>query len=230
MTTSFVGAASAEATSVTLPTHQKGDLIAVWALRAANSLPTIPATWFAAGSRTSTGIGGLLAWKIAASSSETSGTWTNAAALLAVVYRHTTNLILPGGVSLANTATSTTINYSLMLGNSSTGIAGVMRAASSVVACGVWALTNTATIETVPTFTSITPVGSTFTLRNNAVLTTYEAAWFDTNATVTGMNTGSATASGSVTTITFTMEINDTGVAKSSGGFRPVNIRGGADQ
>jgi hypothetical protein len=33
-----------------------------------------------------------------------------------------------------------------------------------------------------------------------------------------------------VTTITFTMEINDTGVAKSSGGFRPVNIRGGADQ
>ena len=230
MTTSFIGAASAEATSLTLPTHQAGDLIAVWALRAANSLPTIPSTWLAAGSRTATGIGGLLAWKIAASSSETSGTWTNAAALLAVVYRHTTNLILPGGVSLANTATSTTINYSFMLGNSSTGVAGVMRAASSVVACGVWALTNTATIETLPTFASITPVGSAFTLRNNAVLTTYEAAWFDTNATVTGMNTGSATASGSVTTVTFTMEINDTGVSKSSAGFRPVNIRGGADQ
>jgi hypothetical protein len=232
MTISYVGSAAAEATSVTLPTHQAGDLLIMFAMRAANGLPTIPSGWFLGGSRTSSsGISLMIAWKVAASSSETSGTWTNAAAILSVVYRHTSNYLVIGGISINPPSSTTAISYPLMLGNNNANFATILRAASSVMAAGVWSLANNATIETVPMYSNLTPSGSSLTLRNNSVLATYESAWFDTGTPISGTTGGNATSNIATTTMATSVEILDTGLAKSSGGgFRAVNIRGGADQ
>lgn len=88
MAISFVGAASANADSLSLPSHQAGDKIVLFVYRSASTaVPSIPSGWdvqqFTAGG--SNGL--LLASKIAASSAETSGTWTGATQIAAGVYR-----------------------------------------------------------------------------------------------------------------------------------------------
>lgn len=89
MAISRIGAASAEAASVTLPgTYQNGDLAIIFAFRGASiSPPTLPAGW----TGVSTGQNGTNSarwgWKILTSGSDTSGTWTNATALVAFVFR-----------------------------------------------------------------------------------------------------------------------------------------------
>jgi hypothetical protein len=90
-----VGVNSAEATTVTIPTgHKVGDLIIIFAFRDGSvTNPTIPAGWT---SITNTFDGTTcsvsVAWKIATSAAETSGTWTNATGLLCIVLRGNDNL------------------------------------------------------------------------------------------------------------------------------------------
>ena len=93
---------TAEAASVTIPAHQVGDLIIVWAWRESTTNPTIPAGWTTITNTTDgTTCSISMGWKIATSSGETSGTWTNATSMGAAVYRGA------GGVS-ANFSTATT--------------------------------------------------------------------------------------------------------------------------
>lgn len=78
--------------SATLPTHQTGDLILAFAFRdGSTTLPTLPSGWTSLRTRTATTVSGRLAYKIAQSASETTGTWTNATACIFVVYRNANN-------------------------------------------------------------------------------------------------------------------------------------------
>lgn len=104
MAVSFVGAASAGATSVTLPTHQVGDLIIIHAVGLPSD-PTPPAGWTSPtnGNGNNSTLFGRVHYKLAASSSEVSGTWTNALILNCSVYRGTSGSIVACAVNTGST-------------------------------------------------------------------------------------------------------------------------------
>jgi hypothetical protein len=223
MTISFVGAASAEATSLTLPTHAKNDLLVMFFFRAANAGVTVPTGWAVMEQRTATTGGSRcigVAYKIATSSSETSGTWTNASMLTCAVLRDDVDYLVLGGVSFAGSATST-VSYAAISAKNTVGTTSKLIGGSSIMLLYGAALTNSTTMQQ-------TPAGCT--TQHNAVLATYEAVVHTTDAAAASRTASSITADVSVITSTFVVEVFDTGVSKSSGGFRLVNIRGGADQ
>lgn len=110
---SRIGSRAAEATTVTIPAgHQAGDIILIFAFRDGSTTnPSIPAGWT---NITNTTDGTLcsvsIGWKIAANSSETSGTWTNATHLQCVVYRGA-DPIKPFGTLTANAGTTSPSTY-----------------------------------------------------------------------------------------------------------------------
>ena len=114
MTISIVGSTSELANSITtMPTHSAGNLLLCLAYNdGASTAVTLPSGWvdryFAA-----LGSGGYLrvGFKYAQSSSETSGTWTNADQLFVLSISAGANtLVYPNYVS-TNTGTSATINF-----------------------------------------------------------------------------------------------------------------------
>lgn len=107
MAISYVSNNIAGSTSLTMPSHQGGDLLLMWAFRDGNTTaPSIPAGWTDLGTNSGNGCSARLGYKIAASGSETSGTWTNASVLACMVYRGTSNI--PGAVAF-NTGSGTTV-------------------------------------------------------------------------------------------------------------------------
>lgn len=109
--------------TLTLPAHAAGDLLLMLATRHLDStIPTLPANWT---STAEDGTVGALAqasptcavrlgWRIATSSSHTSGTWTNAQQLLCLVYEgvDAVNPVSAGAsVIQALHSSATTINY-----------------------------------------------------------------------------------------------------------------------
>lgn len=84
MAISFVSTDSALSTTVAMPTHQTGDLIII-ATRGTGAI-TAPGT-FTNLVNASTPFGYRIQYKIAASSSETTGTWTGANFIAICVYR-----------------------------------------------------------------------------------------------------------------------------------------------
>lgn len=91
MAISRVGSAIAAATSITIPAgHQAGDYMLIFAFNSgAATAPTLPAGWTSIQSSTLNSVGSNLGFRQALSSAETSGTWTNATSIVAVVYRNT---------------------------------------------------------------------------------------------------------------------------------------------
>lgn len=88
MAISFISAASAAGNTVSMPTHQAGDLIICFAYRDGNTLaPTKPSGWVNAGSTGGNSNSAIVGLKIAESSSEVTGTWTNATGVVVHVYR-----------------------------------------------------------------------------------------------------------------------------------------------
>lgn len=94
MSISFISTAVSSATTLALPAHQAGDVIVLLAYNSLSSTyPTIPIAsgtvpaWSNVTNNTSGTSAGRLLYAVASSSSHTSGTWTNATRLLAVVYR-----------------------------------------------------------------------------------------------------------------------------------------------
>jgi len=114
---------TAAATSLTLPTHQPGDMIVIIARRGSTSAPSVPSAsgtvpqWNLISPNTAgvpaTGANTLnqvVAYTIATASNHTSGTWTNANHLIAVVLRATNNGNLSiGGYASQNNNSSTSI-------------------------------------------------------------------------------------------------------------------------
>jgi hypothetical protein len=218
MAISRVSSTSAQATTITIPTHQSGDLILIGAARNNSTPPTLPAGWvqIAASGAGLTNNSITLGWKIAKSSIETSGTWTNAISLHCAVYRGSAGY-LHTNTSAVTTSTTTTVNYAALTGQR-IGILDCWYLAF------VFQNDTTNLLETAPTgmtnvnVETIAGIGkSAFHDTNSTLL----AAW--TTRTVTLAN-----AAASRPYVINLIEID--APAFGGGGFRPVNIRGGADQ
>lgn len=108
MTISRVGAGTGTSSTITIPAgHQAGDLLVIFATRPVQALiPVVPAGWdsilaVSLGSAANIAIGS----KIAASSAEVSGTWTNALEMGCGVYRGAQAATLFGNPKSGGTAT-----------------------------------------------------------------------------------------------------------------------------
>lgn len=107
----FVGA-TADNTSPTLPSGvQSGDLLIAFAYRDGNvTAPTLPAGWTSLSTLGANNSAYVLAYKIAASSSETIGTFTNGTNTIVQAYRGVNASTPIGNLSPAATAASGTVN------------------------------------------------------------------------------------------------------------------------
>jgi hypothetical protein len=107
----YVGSASG-VTSATLPLHQTGDLILAYAYRdGSTTAPTLPSGWTSIASANGANTNSaLLAYKVAASGSETATGFTNATALIVQIYRNVDQSSPIGGNNF-DTGSSTTISY-----------------------------------------------------------------------------------------------------------------------
>jgi hypothetical protein len=226
MTIAFQAANSAQATSVTIPTHQAGDLLLILTGSNSGSVPTIPSGWnvtIVSADNVSPARCLLVGWKIAASASETSGTWTGTHLIMAAVYRDSTNYHALGSCNRINTRNSTSVQYTNVGTYSTVNTANKLQNAAAVVFGAIYISENTGV-------GSAAPSGMT----NRAVYagaSTGYLALHDTGSAVSSWPVTTVTAASNVNTVQITVEMMDTGAAKSSGGgYRPVNVRGGADQ
>lgn len=140
MAISSISSAAAVATTVAMPTQATGDLIlaTVWR-NGSTTAPTIPAGWTAVKTQTGTTCWGGVYKKIAASGSETTGTWTSANSVLIDVYRGASDV----GVSTSGTGSTTTITYPAATLTVTDGTSWVFRSSGNKTA--------TNTITNVPT-------------------------------------------------------------------------------
>lgn len=211
MTISFVGSASAEATSLTLPAHQKGDLLIVAAAAQGNTLITIPSGWNRLHYRADSGITNRalsVAYKIATSSAEASGTWTNATLIACTVYRDSVDYITLGGMRFSGQSNGTTLLYGPLPSSGDT--AGLITPDQWVIAVGMTG-SNALAAETAPTgFTNRVNIAGT---------STAELAMHDTNAAVSSVGSLSVSLGGSAASMSVVAAIHDLGVSKTSGGM-----------
>lgn len=78
-------------TTATMPAHQSGDLLIGYAFRdGSNTAPSLPSGWTNGDNSGANSCSARLGYKVATSSGETSGTWTNATSLIIVVLRGVT--------------------------------------------------------------------------------------------------------------------------------------------
>lgn len=181
VTISYVSQASAAATTVTLGTHATNDLMLIWAYNNSNTTtPSLPTGWtnlWVVESTTRWRVG----YKIAASASETSGTWTNANGLIALVHRPSVGLILPGLVS-TSAGTSTTITYQSLAATQDR-----TNASDRWIVAFAATQTTDSAIETAPT---------SFTNRASLLGGSWELAAHDSNGTLGSYGGGTVSAGG----------------------------------
>ncbi len=108
----FVGAASAGATTVTIPAHQVGDLLVMFAYRDGNNTaPSLPTGWTNIGTANGANSNSSrLAYRVTTATNTTSGTWTNATGLVVHVYRGQ-NIVTPIGENANNGGNSAIVTY-----------------------------------------------------------------------------------------------------------------------
>jgi len=172
--------------SATVPTHQVGDLILVYAFRDGSATaPTLPSGYANVGVGTKTAGSGSTAgamrvgFKIATATNDTSGTWTNATEVVVVVYRPSAGNTLAIGASASNSGTTNTINYPALTLQATDG--------SSLVVGGVGHRSIETTIESPPT-------GMVLVL--DQLDSTAELAVHDTNGGVTNWPSTNKTVTG----------------------------------
>lgn len=111
MAVTFISAVANITTSVTLGTHAAGDLLLAFASREGNATPPdLPAGWTNVVAGGDASVSSRIGYKIAASGSETSGTWTNAQALAVHVYRGQSG-ITPVGANSSFISAGTSVDY-----------------------------------------------------------------------------------------------------------------------
>ncbi len=114
MAISYVSGAAAAAASVAMPTHQAGDMIIVYAFRDGNTTaPTISAGFTGLNPAGSNACSFTVGFKVAASGSETSGTWTNATSIAVAVYRNASTETWTTPVAYTKAGTGTSVDYSI---------------------------------------------------------------------------------------------------------------------
>lgn len=216
MSISYISAATNAGGTITLPTHAAGDTIVIWAFNdGVATAPTLPSGWINVLPLIGSLTGARLAYKVAQTSSETSGTWTNADGIIAVVYRPTGNNVLVPGLGNGNLATSATVNYAaIAVANDRTN--------TDQWILGFAAMRSDANaLETAP---------SGMTNRANLVGTGWEMASHDTNANASSWASTNVTVANSATWRTATCQLFEQPFYSAGGGVRMVNVRGGADQ
>lgn len=110
MAISYISSGSGIDSITTMPTHQAGDLLLFYAfIDGVATPPTMPGDCTNIGTNTRFNTGARVAYKIAASGSEASGTWTTSTSLLVHVYRGTKR----PGKSFLNNGTGTLLLYSI---------------------------------------------------------------------------------------------------------------------
>lgn len=173
----YIGAASGT-TSATLPAHQTGDLIIAFAFRdGSTTATTLPSGWTSLATVGNNTTHGRLAYKVAASSSETTGTWTNATTVVFLVYRGDYDLTNILEMDVTNTGSGTSVNYPA---------AGFWKNLAWTVAFAGHRSTNTS-LQTPP---------GTLTLRDNTVDATNETAAFDSNGVSGGWSSTNVSVGG----------------------------------
>ena len=207
--------------SITIPSHQINDTLLFFVYRDnSTGAPTIPADCQVVHQSVMGSFGYLIsAYKIATTTSETSGTWTNASHMAVMVFRGGTNCLVLPEVFGSTSATSTSVTWGVQL-------AGSLRTNQSDLALvGTVAQRNTANnLATAPgAMTNILTGGNGSSYQ---IATHWDdnrtTAWASTSITVTN----SALYRTQILNL-FEQAYTPTG---SSGAFRQVNIRGGADQ
>ena len=216
MTISYISAASAAATSVTLGTHTTNDLITIFAFNNTSAtVPTLPSGWVNQYTVTAT-IGWRVGYKIATGSSETSGTWTNADGLIAIVHRPSSGALVLPGSNVASSGTATNITYG--------AIASTLDRTN---ANDRWFLTFASTrtadssVETAPT---------SFTNRSSLLGGSWEIASHDTNGTLGSYGGGTVAAGGTSALFrTLLIQLFETPYTASGGGgvFIQRGMKGG---
>ena len=112
--TTHVGSAIADGASVTIPAHQAGDLLVIFANRFdSTTIPTLPSGWTSAATKTGTSRAGRVGYRVATGSGTTSGTWTGAQTTLVWVLRD------HGGIGAAAVDAATTLPALTLTGSSS---------------------------------------------------------------------------------------------------------------
>lgn len=166
MSISFVGAQGAAGTTVTIPAHQVGDMILIFAYRdGSNTAPTTPSpggtvpTWTAISSAGASTNSANFRYAVATTTTTTSGTWTNATEIICLVYRGTKRV----GANGAATGASTIISYPALTLQRTDGSSWVVGCAGHRTATNV----------------ELAPTGMT-----NRVSSGTEAAGHDTNGVV----------------------------------------------
>ena len=128
MAISYIGSESTVGTSVAIPTHQAGDLLLFNSFRdGSNSTPTKPGDITQLDTNTTNSAGALSGYKIAASSGETSGTWSNATEVSVMVFRDV-DQTTPVGDHVDATGSSTTISFpalTMTVGDGTSWVAGM---------------------------------------------------------------------------------------------------------
>lgn len=169
----YKGAANGS-TTATIPSHVSGDLLVAFAFRdGSTTQPTLPAGWTGITTRAGTTCCGRWAWKRAASSSETSGTWTSATELEIAVYSGVDRV----GASASQAGTAASVTYPAL----------TMQFGNSWVSASAGHRSINTTLETPP---------SGMTLRDNRLDATAESAIFDTNGLVTSFTSRSVSVGG----------------------------------
>lgn len=207
MTVSFVGAASAEATSLTLPAHQAGDLLVMYArgLSASPTPPTLPSGWLQVLRFSVSTNNVAFCYQIASAAGTASGTWANAQHLMCVVYRHTTNLLAIGLPSSASGTNTATVNYPSVTAYPLSGWV-----------LGMGSAKNDSNINT---DFDLAPSGMTNRHSSYGATHNYEITAHDTNADVASWPNTTRTNSDSVRFATITAPIVVLST-KSSGGIQ----------
>ena len=175
MAISYIGSASGTNTA-TMPTHAVGDLLVVFAYRdGSNTTPTLASGWTniqGSGSNTNSA---RMGWKIAASTGETTGTWTNATSTIVAVYRGADGI---GGSAITG-GSSITLTFPAVTMQVTDG--------TSWVVGGVGHRSTNVAIETAPTG---------MTNRISVSDATDEAALHDTNGGVSSRSSTNASVGG----------------------------------
>lgn len=200
MALSYVGAASGTNTA-TMPAHQVGDHITVFAFRDGSATaPSLPSGqgWGNSVTRAGASCSARIATKIADSTSEAVGTFTNATTVIVLVHRPGSNsAAATGAVTTGTNGTGSTLTYEAVSLQDTSG-------RSWTVGFAGHRSTNTA-LNTAPTG---------FTNRSNPADATDEAAAFDSNGGVSSWTSRTAVPGGTASGwITMSLEIKVTPLA-----------------
>lgn len=112
---SYVSGASAASNTVSMPSHQAGDMILVYAFRSNSTTPpSIPAGYILSYNPTGANTCAMtVGYKIATSGSEATGTWTNATSTIVVVYRKSSAQTWTDPIVYVKMNTGTSIDYAV---------------------------------------------------------------------------------------------------------------------